>query len=76
MICRELLQVFINDEVMKDLLSSEHSKDTKAAFLDISTFSHTKIDKGDVQCLYHLGASADEPSTKSEGLVLGGNSQG
>ena len=38
--------------------------------LDTSTLSHTKILKGDATYLYHLEASADEPLTKSEGLVL------
>ena len=43
--------------------------------LDMSTFSHTKIEKGCTSFLYHFGLSRNEDSVKSGGLVQGGAGQ-
>ena len=39
--------------------------------LNISTFSHKKIEKGHATCLHHIGFSRSEISIKSGGLVPG-----
>ena len=50
---------------------SELHKVMQARFFDIWTFSHTKIQKGYAQCLYHIGFSRNEDSKTSGGFVPG-----
>ena len=46
------VQIFIDNEMMKNLISSVHFKGTLAAtWIFISTFSHAKMEKGYAQYL-------------------------
>ena len=55
----------------KNLCTSELCEVIPARFLDIWTFSHTKIQKGHAQFLYHFGFSRCEDSKTSGGCVPG-----